>query len=62
LKTTGITHVELDTKLYVYSVSTCGREGGREGGGRERERERGGEGEGGERGEGGRESISLWVC
>ena len=61
MKTTGVTHVELDTKLNVYSVSTCGREGGRREGGEgwrewgreggrrgEREKERGGGGNGGE--------------
>ena len=54
LKTTGITHVEFNTKFDVYSVSTCGREEGRRGEGerkskkgsekRERERERRGMG------------------
>ena len=56
MKTTGVIHVELDTKLDVYSVSTCGREEGRRREGerkrkkgrekRERERERDGGGEG----------------
>lgn len=31
LKTTRVTHVELDTELDVYSVSTCGKEREREG-------------------------------